>query len=316
MISNVTSCAYLFPGQGSQFLGMGNHLAIKYHTARETYLEADETLGFSISQLSWQGPETDLNDTINTQPALLVHSIASLRVLQEILPNFQPVVVAGHSMGQISALVAAGCLTFADALQLVRKRGEVMKAAGERQSGGMVAILGLDIDTIERICRDVSKENGVVQIANDNCPGQVVISGSKLALDRCIGLASSAGAKRIINLAVSIAAHSQLMESAQKEFNLAIDNTPMEEPLFPIISNVSASPIETTEKVKSELKSQLTTRVRWSESANCMLSMGIKTYFEIGSGSVLLGLLKRIDKQIMGVSLGNPEDFEIFLATN
>jgi [acyl-carrier-protein] S-malonyltransferase len=316
MISNGNYSAFLFPGQGSQSLGMGSLLAIRYNSARETYQEADDILGFSISKLSWEGPESELNDTFNTQPALLVHSIASLRVFLEYFPNFNLAVVAGHSMGQISALVAAGSLTFPDALQLVRKRGEVMKAAGEQKPGGMAAILGLSIDAVDQFCQQASNGPEVVQIANDNCPGQVVISGSKPALERCITLASSAGARRIINLAVSIAAHSPLMELAQNEFNLAIDEISINEPVIPIISNVTASPINTTEMIRTELKSQLTKRVRWSESVQYILAMGIKSFFEIGSGSVLLGLLKRIEKQTKGIPLGTPEDFEIILARN
>jgi [acyl-carrier-protein] S-malonyltransferase len=316
MILNGNNYAFLFPGQGSQSLGMGSLLALRYPTARETYQEADDILGFSISKLSWEGPESELNDTVNTQPALLVHSIATLRVLLNYFPNFLPVVVAGHSMGQLSALVAAGSLSFPDALRLVRKRGEVMKAAGEQKPGGMAAILGLDIDSVDQICKQASNGPEVVQIANDNCPGQVVISGSKSALERCITLASSSGAKRIINLTVSIAAHSPLMELAQKEFNLAIDETSIKDPIIPIISNVTASPIYTTDMIRTELKSQLTKRVRWSESVHCMLAMGIKSYYEIGTGSILLGLLKRIEKQTKGIPLGTPEDFEIYLAVN
>ncbi len=202
--------AFVFPGQGSQSVGMGRDLADKYPLAKQTFEEADDILGISLSRLMWNGPDMDLNDTINTQPALYVHSIAAQRVFSHLYPDFLPASVAGHSLGELSALAAAGALSFADGLRLVRMRGELMKRAGEQSPGGMAAILGLDIPALETVCAEASTPDETVQVANDNCPGQVVISGAKTAVERAIAGAKVAGAKRGIPLAVSIAAHSPL----------------------------------------------------------------------------------------------------------
>lgn len=304
--------AFLFPGQGSQAIGMGQQLAEKYPLANQTYNNADRLLGFPLSKLSWSGPEEDLNDTINTQPALFVHSIATLRIIQENFPNLHPKFVAGHSMGELSALSSAGSMNFEEGLLLVRRRGELMKQAGEKSPGGMAAILGLDIDTLEKICLAASDENEIVQIANDNCPGQVVISGASAALDRAIEAAREAGAKRAVRLAISIAAHSPLMVHAQDSFNKAVDSVEFKDPSIPIIGNVSASPMLNVSDIRLDLQAQLNSRVRWTETIQYMLSGGIKTFIEIGSNSVLTGLLKRIDRNAWGFSIGNPEDLENF----
>ncbi len=291
---------------------MGQQLAEKYPLANQTYNNADRLLGFPLSKLSWSGPEEDLNDTINTQPALFVHSIATLRIIQENFPNLHPKFVAGHSMGELSALSSAGSMNFEEGLLLVRRRGELMKQAGEKSPGGMAAILGLDIDTLEKICLAASDENEIVQIANDNCPGQVVISGASAALDRAIEAAREAGAKRAVRLAISIAAHSPLMVHAQDSFNKAVDSVEFKDPSIPIIGNVSASPMLNVSDIRLDLQAQLNSRVRWTETIQYMLSGGIKTFIEIGSNSVLTGLLKRIDRNARGFSIGNPEDLENF----
>jgi [acyl-carrier-protein] S-malonyltransferase len=272
---------------------------------------ADDLLGFSISRLSWEGPEEEeLNDTINTQPALLVHSVAALRVYQGLYPDLQPLCVAGHSMGELSALVAARSLPFSDALRLVRTRGELMKRAGVVSPGGMAAILGLDIPAVERLCAEASTPEEIVQVANDNCPGQVVISGASPALERAILLARQAGARHAKPLAVSIAAHSPLMTHAQADFNRAVDAAPVAEPVMPLIGNVSATPLVTAGQIRADLQAQLTSRVRWTESVQTMIAQGASTFLELGSGNVLNGLLKRINREVTGVALGAPADFE------
>ena len=306
--------AFIFPGQGSQFIGMGKSLAETYPSAREVFAQADDLLGFSLSRLAWEGPEEVLNDTINTQPALMVHSVAAWRVLQELFSGFQPVFVAGHSMGELSALVAAEVLPFGDALKLVRRRGELMKRAGVKSPGGMAAILGLDIPTLDEICAQASTPGEVVQVANDNCPGQVVISGASAALERALPLARDAKARKVVPLAISIAAHSPLMSHAQEDFNQAVDSAPIQDPSCPIIGNVNASPMTSATQIKADLQAQLTSRVRWAESIQYMASQGVETFVELGSGSVLGGLIKRIDREVITLPLGTPEDFERLLS--
>jgi len=302
--------AFLFPGQGSQSVGMGQILAEVYPIARQTFQEADSLLGYPLSSIAWEGPEDQLNDTINTQPALFVHSIATLRVLQEIHPDFLPDFVAGHSMGELSALVAAGSLEFEEGLLLVRKRGELMKQAGELSPGGMAAILGLDIETLENVCAAASDNSDIVQIANDNCPGQVVISGASAALERAMNGAKEAGARKVVPLAVSIAAHSPLMAHAQKSFNQAVESVNFMDPETPIIGNVSARSLNNVKEIEVDLQAQLNSRVRWTETIQLLRTKGIELFIEIGNNSVLAGLLKRIDRQSRGVSIGSPDDFE------
>lgn len=288
---------------------MGRELAQTYPQALQVFNQADAWLGFELSRLSWEGPESELNDTINTQPALLAHSVAALRLFQEKYPGFQPAAVAGHSMGELSALVAAGSLTYESALRLVRRRGELMKEAGQLTPGGMAAALGADISTLERICAEASTPEQVVQVANDNCPGQVVISGAVEALERAARLANEAGIRKVRPLAVSIPAHSPMMAHAQERFNQAVAAAGVQDPAIPIIGNVSAQPLATAQDVRADLRQQLTARVRWTESIQALAAQGVTTFIELGSGSVLCGLLKRIDPNLRGLSIGEPGDF-------
>ena len=295
-------------------MGMGHALADTYPSSRQLFEQADDLLGFSLSRLAWTGPEEELSDTINTQPALLTHSAASLAVFMEYFPGFTPAFVAGHSMGELSAMVAAGVLSFPDTLRLARRRGELMRGAGTVTPGGMAAILGLDIPSLEQICAEASTPGEIVQVANDNCPGQVVISGASPALERALQLARQSGARRAQPLAVSIPAHSPLMLHAQVGFSEAVESAPVADPRSPIIGNVTAAPLFTAEAIRSDLKAQLNSRVRWSESIQTMIAEGVTDFIELGSGSVLTGLLKRIDRQVHGVALGTPEDFEKLMA--
>ena len=306
---NPQTTAFIFPGQGSQAVGMGRELAEQYPIAKETFDEADSILGFSLSSLMWHGPEAELNETVNTQPVLYVHSIAAWRTFTHLYPEFRPATVAGHSLGELSALSASGALPFSDGLKLVRTRGELMKRAGELNPGGMAAILGGDIPMLDTVCAEASTSDEIVQVANDNCPGQVVISGHKPALERAMMGASAAGAKRAKALPVSIAAHSPLMDSIQSEWNAAVDACAIETPTIPVIGNVHAKPMLTADELRADIKAQMQSRVRWTESVQLMLGNGIQTYIEAGSGDVLLGLIKRIDPSAVRIALGNPQDF-------
>lgn len=312
--------AFVFPGQGSQTIGMGRELAAVYPQAEQTFEEADDILGFPLSRLMWDGSEADLNDTLNTQPALYVHSMAAQRVFMHLYPDFAPASVAGHSLGEISALSAAGALSFADGLRLVRKRGELMKRAGEQSPGSMAAILGLNIPTLEKVCAEASTAGEIVQVANDNCPGQVVISGAKAAVERAIAGAKAAGAKRGIPLAVSIAAHSPLMASIQDEWDEAVNACPMVVPGIPVISNVLARPLMTIDALRTDIKAQMGSRVRWTESVREMLQSGVQAFVELGSGSVLVGLIRRIaqslpeESDVLGYVMGAPGDLSAFEA--
>lgn len=302
--------AFIFPGQGSQTVGMGKSLAGEFPETKKLFDEADSILGVSLSSLMWNGPETDLNDTVNTQPALFLHSIASFQTFTRLFPGFEPDSVAGHSLGELSALAAAGTLSFADGLRLVRKRGELMKRAGELAPGGMAAILGVDIPALEKVCEEASTAEELVQVANDNCPGQVVISGAKAAVERAMAGAKAAGAKRALPLAVSIAAHSPLMDSIQAEWNQAVDSIAMNDPRIPVIGNVHASVLKTANDARSDIKAQMQSRVRWTDSVKAMNERGIKAFVEVGTGTVLGGLVKRIASEAANYPLGSPDDFK------
>jgi [acyl-carrier-protein] S-malonyltransferase len=288
---------------------MGKDLAAHHPIARQFFDEADALFGFSLSQLMWDGPKEKLDETVNTQPALYLHSIAAWMTFTHFHPDFLPASLAGHSLGELSALTASGALPFTDGLRLVRARGELMKRAGEINPGGMAAILGVDIPTLEKVCVDSSAADEIVQVANDNCPGQVVISGHKSALERAMTGAKAAGAKRAVALAVSIAAHSPLMDSIQAEWNAVVDACAIVEPKIPVIGNVHAKPMTTAAALRADLKAQMQSRVRWTESVEAMRGLGIQSYVEAGSGDVLLGLVKRIDPAANRFPLGNPQDF-------
>ena len=322
--------AFVFPGQGSQYVGMGRDLYETYAEARGLFDEADETLGFSLSRLCFEGPKEELDDTINTQPAILAMSVACFKVLgtrykmlrgkgrENLKPrtlNLEPDFVAGHSMGEYTALVAAGALDFAAGLKLVRERGRVMKGAGEQNPGGMAAVLGLGAEILDEICQVASQETGgIVQLANYNSSGQIVISGHKKALGPALELAKERGAKRVIPLAVSIAAHSPLMQTAADAFASTVAQVDFHQPRVPVVANVTAAPITTVAEIREELVGQLTSTVRWVESIQYMIAQGVTTFVEIGPKNVLTGLMKRIDKSVRTVNVGDVAGVEALVS--
>ena len=303
--------AFVFPGQGSQEVGMGQAVAEVSAAAQAIFKRADEILDFPLSRLCFEGPEDELNDTYNTQPALFKTSIAIIEAMREAGYQVSPAYVAGHSLGEYSAYVAAGVLSFEDGLRLVRERGRLMKKAGEISPGGMAAILKLDDETVADICQTVTAEGyGTLQVANYNSPGQLVISGDDQAVDKGIELALAAKARRAVKLSVSIAAHSELMRVVADSFREAIDQTPLNLPEMPIIANISAAPLESVGAIREEMEGQLTSSVRWSETVRWMIDNGVGTFVEIGSKDVLKGIIRRVDKSVNAVAIGTPDDIK------
>jgi [acyl-carrier-protein] S-malonyltransferase len=302
--------ALLFPGQGSQQVGMGQDLAAAHPQARRLYDEADAILGFALSHLCFAGPRETLDDTINTQPAIFVTSLAVLEVLKAEgkLPSTgttAPAMVAGHSLGELTALVAAGAMGFADGLRLVRERGRLMKLAGEQSPGCMAAVLKMDDSEVEEACREAGEETGkAVQIANYNSPGQVVSSGDNEGMARAIELLKERGGRRIIPLAVSIAAHSPLMANVVQEYRTAVDVTPLQVPEVPVVANISARPLLTVAEIRDELAGQLTWPVRWAASVQWMVEQGVTRFIEVGPKDVLSKLVSRIEPRAEAVSTG------------
>ncbi|MYD08788.1 MAG: ACP S-malonyltransferase [Chloroflexi bacterium] len=306
--------AALFPGQGSQAVGMGADFAERYAVSRDTFAQADEILGYNLSRICWGGPTEALDQTNHTQPALYVSSVAIWRALQEALPGAQPAWMAGHSLGELSALTAAGALVFDAGLRLVQARGHHMQLAGEHTPGAMAAVLALELSEVEALCASASAETGkLVVLANDNCPGQAVVSGEIAAVNRMIELAKQAGARRAVKLAVSIAAHSPLMATALDGFLQVVEGTTFTPPDIPVISNVGAQPLTGPRAIRKELNQQLTQSVRWTDSMRAIIEAGAETFVEIGAGSVLTGLLRRIDRSKARVNLNSVEALERFL---
>jgi len=298
--------AYVFPGQGSQAVGMGQDLSSTYAVARETFQEADEALGFSLSALCFEGPEEELRQTQNAQPAIMAASMACLRVVREeqLLPP-GVAFLAGHSLGEYTALVAAGALDFAQGLRLVRERGRLMQQAGEQVPSGMAAVLGLEEDALQQVCQEAG-----VQVANLNSPGQVVISGPKKELARAVDLAKARGAKQVVSLNVSGAFHSNVMRPAEEGLAAYLELVPIKDPRVPVVSNVTARPVVDAGGVKAALVQQLCSPVRWHPSVEWMVDQGVSTFVEFGPGRVLGGLIRRIHRQARVASVGNVESVE------
>ena len=282
--------AYIFPGQGSQFTGMCHDLFLKHDTIKPLFAKAEEILEFDISKIMFEGSKEELIQTKVTQPAIFIHSMAILKILGE---SFKPDLVAGHSLGEFSALVAARVLNYEDGLKLVSIRAKAMQKSCEKTNGTMAAILALDNNVIEKICKDVE---GVVVAANYNCPGQVVISGELNAVKLACEKLSDAGARRALLLPVGGAFHSELMIDAKEELSLAIEKATFSDPICPIYQNVNAKADTSVEKIKENLISQLTSPVKWNQSIDQMIKNGTTQFIEIGPGKVLQGLIKKIDR--------------------
>ncbi len=299
--------AFLFPGQGSQAVGMGKALAERYPEARAVYREADERLGFSLSRLCFEGPAEELTRTENTQPALLVTSVAAYRVLES--RGVRPACAAGHSAGEYAAHVAAGSLTFADGLGLIRRRGEAMAGAGSVRPGSMAAILGLTAAQIDDVLRAVNLPRDLAA-ANYNSPGQVVLSGTPEALLRAGEEAKRIGAKKVIPLQVSAAFHSPLMEAAVSSLNQALDAVTIAKAGFPVYANVSGEPVTDPESIRATLRAQLLGAVRWEQTVRAMIATGVRSFVEVGHGKVLRGLVRGVDKEATLFGSDEPETLE------
>jgi [acyl-carrier-protein] S-malonyltransferase len=294
--------ALLFPGQGSQAVGMGKDLAERYPGARQTFAEADEALGYKLSQICFEGPEDQLRLTEITQPAILTTSIAALRVLETRVPK--PDFVAGHSLGEYSAHVASGTFAFADAVRTVRNRGKYMQEAVPVGVGAMAAILGMDLASVEAVCRDAA-QGEVCQAANINSPEQIVISGATAAVERAAKLADERGAKRAKLLPVSAPFHCSLMKPAQDRLEADLNALKMQKPVYPVACNVDAELVADDLRARDTLLRQVTGSVKWEQCMRLLIGQGVQTFIEVGPGKVLCGLMRQIDRSKTCVNVGD-----------
>jgi [acyl-carrier-protein] S-malonyltransferase len=303
----MTKVAWVFPGQGSQSVGMGRDLYDSNKTARTIFEQADEALGIALSKLCFEGPEDELTQTINAQPALVTASYACLQATREIAGKSLPEAsfLAGHSLGEYTALAVAGVFEFSTAVRLARERGRLMHEAGQLQSGSMAAIIGLDESLLEDVCQKTD-----TVLANINCPGQIVISGAADDIDRAIEMATAAGAKRAIELQVSSAFHSPLMKPAVDGLIKYLEETEFKDPTIPVIGNMTGEPLSTAADVKTELRNQLTSPVQWQRTIEYIYGKGVPTFMEIGPGKVLTGLIRRINSEARTINLNDLESIK------
>jgi len=309
--------AFIFPGQGSQAVGMGKAVAEAFAPAREVFEEVDDALSQRLSNLMWEGPESELLLTENAQPAIMTASIAIIRVLEReggLDLSRHARVVAGHSLGEYSALCAAGAFSVADTARLVRLRGQAMQAASPVGVGAMSALIGIEIEGAEAAVKEAA-EAGVVVVANDNAPGQIVISGEKAAVDKAGEIAKTKGAKRVIPLAVSTANHSPLLKPAGERMRDALAEIVIRPPRVPVVANVTAAEVVEPDTIRRLLAEQVTARVRWRESVALFRDLGVATTVEAGGNKVLTGMVKRIDKELQTANLDSPADIEAFART-
>lgn len=306
--------AFIFPGQGSQFIGMGKDLADAFPAAKAIFEQVDEALGQDLSGLMWSGAIEDLTLTANTQPALMAHSVAAMAALKESfgVDVTSASFVAGHSLGEYSALAAAGALTISDTAKLLRIRGEAMQAAVSPGEGAMAALLGADVEQAEAACAAGRESGGVCEIANDNAPGQLVLSGSKQAIDAACEHAKANGVKKAMALNVSAPFHCSLMQPAADAMAEALEDAIVKAPSVPLVANVTALPTTDSEEIRANLVSQVTSRVRWTETVQYMVAQGVGRTGEAGAGKVLTVMQRRIEKGLEGFTLGTPEDLEAF----
>ncbi|MBU3933291.1 MAG: ACP S-malonyltransferase [Candidatus Omnitrophica bacterium] len=299
--------AYIFPGQGAQYVGMGEEVQRRYPPAKEVFERANNVLGFDLAGLIFKGPFEELSRTLNCQVAVFTVSVACLRAFQAQKPGINVRYTAGLSLGEYTALVAAEALDFEEALRLVRQRAQYMEEAAQQNPGGMISLIGLPLDTVKKIC-----EEAKVEIANLNCPGQVVISGSLAALEKAKDLARACGARRVIPLKVSGAFHSSLMTKAAQKLAKVLEGVKIRPPRIPVISNVTAAEENSPEEIKGNLARQVASGTRWEDSINFISSCGIRNFIEIGPGKVLRGLLRKIDPQLKVYNIETVEDLESF----
>jgi [acyl-carrier-protein] S-malonyltransferase len=310
--------AFIFPGQGSQAVGMGKLLAESFASAREVFEEVDEALQQKLSRLMWEGPESDLLLTENAQPAIMTTSYAVIRVLQregglDLAKHAR--VVAGHSLGEYTALAAAGAFTLSDAVRLLKARGRAMQEAVPVGEGAMSALLGIEIEPAEQAAAEAAAQGGICVVANDNAPGQVVISGTKATVERAGEIAKTKGAKRAMALAVSAPFHCPLMQPAADKMREVLAQVTIRPPAAPVVANVTATEISEPETIRRLLVEQVTGRVRWRESVLRFRHLGVDTTVEAGGNKVLTGMVKRIDKELQTIALDTPADIEAFAKT-